>query len=122
MYRLVLILFIALLPLRNWTVDRMGVGMALNESASHAKDTGASQGSMVEACPMMLGMPSDKGASHGEGQTESRHRACQVCMSLVSTEGSAIKSPTLLPQLHVIPRVERFASADLLRFTRPPIY
>lgn len=122
MSRLVLILLIALLPLRSWSVDRMEVGMALNESASHYMDTGASQGSMPDDCPMMSGMHSDKGSSHGEGKTESRHQACQLCMSLVATEGSALKSPALLSQFHVIHRVERFASAELLQFTKPPIY
>ena len=100
----------------------MVVGMALNESASHSMDMGASQGSMPEDCPMMSGMQSDKGASHGEGKTESRHQSCQLCMSLVAAQDSAIKSLSLLPQPHVIPRVERFASAELLRFTKPPIY
>ena len=122
MSRIVLILLIAMLPLRSWSVDRMYVGMALNESASHTMDTGASQGSMTEDCPMMSGMHSDKGASHGEGKTESRHQACQLCMSLVATQDSAIKPLPLLPQHHVISRVERFASAELLRFTKPPIY
>ena len=122
MSRLVLILLIALLPLRSWSVDRMDVGMALYESASHSKDTGASQGSMPDDCPMMLGMHSDEGASHGEGQTESRNEACQLCMSLVATQGSTLKALTLPPQPHGIPRVERFASAELLLFTKPPIY
>ena len=70
MSRLVLILLIALLPLRGWSVDRMYVGMAINKSASHSMDTGASQGSMPEDCPMMSGIHSDKGASHGKGKTE----------------------------------------------------
>ena len=122
MSRIVLILLIAMLPLRSWSVDRMYVGMALNESASHTMDPGASQGSMPEDCPMMSGMHSNKGDSHGEGKTESRHQACQLCMSLVATQDSAIKPLPLLPQHHVISRVERFASAELLRFTKPPIY
>ena len=122
MSRLVLILLIALLPLRSWSADRMFVGMALNESASHSMDSGASRGSMPEDCPMMSGMHSNKGESHGDGKAESRHQACQLCMSLVAAQDSAIKSLPLLPQPHVIPRVERFASAELLRFTKPPIY
>jgi hypothetical protein len=122
MSRMFLILLIALLPLRGWSADRMYVGMALYESASHPVDTGASQGSMTEDCSMMPGMPSCKGVSHGEGKTENRHQACQLCMSLVATQNFAIKSLPLLPQHHVIPRVERFASAELLRFTKPPIY
>jgi hypothetical protein len=100
----------------------MYVGMALNEAASHSMDMGASQGSMPEDCSMMSGVYLDKGESHGEGKTESRHQACQLCMSLVSAQDPAIKSLPLLPQPHVIPRVERFASAELLRFTKPPIY
>lgn len=100
----------------------MDIGMALNASASHSKDTVASQGSMPEDCPMMLGMHSDKSASHGEGHTESRHEACQLCMSLVATQGSAIKSLTLPPQPHGIPRVKHFVSAEILHFTKPPIY
>ena len=122
MSRLVLILLIALLPLRSWSVDRMVVGMAFTESASHSMDTSASQESTPEDCPMMSGMHSERGASHGKGKTESRHQACQLCMSLFATQDSAINSPPLLPQPHVIPRVERFASAELLRFTKPPIY
>jgi hypothetical protein len=100
----------------------MVVGMALNESASHSTDTGTGQGSMPEDCPMMSGMQSDKGTSHGEGKTESRHQACQLCMSLVAAQDSAIKSLPLLPQPHVIPRVERFTSAELFRFIKPPNY
>jgi hypothetical protein len=111
-----------MIPLRSWSVDRMVVGMALNESASHSMDMGASQGSMPEDCPMMSGMHSNKGESHGEGKAESRHQACQLCMSMAAIQDFAIKSPPLLPQLHVISRVERFASAELLRFTKPPIY
>jgi hypothetical protein len=122
MFRLVLILLIALLPLRSWSVDRMDVGMALNESASHSKDMGASQGSMPEDCPMILGMYSDEGASHGKGQNESWHEACQLCMSLVATQGSTIKALTLPLQPYGIPRVEHYASAELLLFTKPPIY
>jgi hypothetical protein len=122
MDRLILILLIALIPLRSWSVDRMFVGMALNESASYSMDTGASQGSMPEDCPMMSGLNSDKGVSHGEGKADSRHQACQLCMSMAAIQDSAINSPPLLPQPHVIPRLERFASAELLRFTKPPIY
>lgn len=100
----------------------MVVGMVLNEAASHLMDMGASQGSMPEDCPMMSGVSSNKGESQGEGKTESRYQACQLCMSMAAIQDSAIKSPPLLPQPHVISRVERFASAELLRFIKPPIY
>ena len=100
----------------------MVVGMALNESASHLMDTDASRESMPEDCPMMVKSNFDNGAADGEGKAKGLHQACQLCMSLVATEDSATKSPPLLPQPHAIPRVERFASAELLRFTEPPIY
>ena len=122
MSRLVLILLIALLPLRSWSVDRMYVGMAFNEPASHSMDIGSSQGSMLEDCPMMAKLNFDNGAADGEGKAKGRHQSCQLCMSLVATQDFAIKSPPLLPQPHVIPRLERFASAELLRFTKPPIF
>ena len=100
----------------------MYVVMAFNESVSQSTDMDASQDSMPEDCPMMASMHSDKGESHSKGKTKSRHQACQLCMSMAAIQDFAIKSPPLLPQLHVISRVERFASAELLRFTKPPIY
>ena len=122
MSRLVLILLIALLPLRSWSVDRMYVGMAFNESASHSIEMGSSHISMLEDCPMMAKTNSDKGAADGEGNAEGRHQACQLCMSLAVTQDTFTKSIPVLPQPHAIPRVERFVSAEVLRFTKPPIY
>ena len=100
----------------------MYVGMAFNEPASQSMDMGASQGSMPEDCPMMAKTNSDKGAADGNGKAEGRHQSCHLCMSLVATQDSTIKPLPLFPQPHVIFRVERFASAELLRFTKPPIY
>jgi hypothetical protein len=100
----------------------MYVGMALNESASHSIEMGSSHISMLEDCPMMAKTNSDKGAADGNGKAEGRHQACQLCMSLVATQDFAIKSLPLLPQPHLILSVESFASAELLRFTKPPIY
>lgn len=122
MSRLVLILLIALLPLRSWSVDRIYIGMAFNESASHSIEMGSSHISMLEDCPMMAKTNSDKGAADGEGNAEGRHQACQLCMSLVATQDFAIKSPPLLPQPHAIFRAESFASAELLHLTKPPIF
>jgi hypothetical protein len=100
----------------------MYVVMAFNESVSQSTDMDASQDSMPEDCPMMASMHSDKGESHSKGKTKSRHQACQLCMSLAATEYSSIKPAPSLPQPHAILRVERFSSAELLRFTKPPIY
>ena len=100
----------------------MYVGMAFNEPASHYMDLGSSQGSMLEDCPMMAKLNFDNGAADGEGKAKGLHQACQLCMSLAATEQSATKSPPSLPQPHAILRVERCASAELLRFTKPPIY
>lgn len=100
----------------------MFVGMALNEPASQSIDMGASQGSMPEDCPMMAKTNSDKGAADGNRKAEGRHKACQLCMSLVMTQVFAIKSLPLFPQPHAIFRAESFASAELLHLTKPPIF
>jgi hypothetical protein len=124
MGRLILILLIALLPLRSLSVDRMIVGMAFHESASHSSDIGASHSSMPEDCPMMAkaNSDSDDSAPDGEGKAQGRHQVCQLCMSLIATQDPSIKSFPLLPQPHSFLRAERFASAELLRLTKPPIY
>jgi len=100
----------------------MFVGMGLNESVSHSKNMGASLESMPDDCPMMARSNLDNGAAVGDGKANGLHQACQLCMSLAAIQDSAIKSPPLLPQHQAIFRVERFASAELLRFTKPPIY
>ena len=126
MGRLILILLIALLPLRSLSVDRMIVGMAFHESASHSSDIGASHSSMPEDCPMMAkansDSDSDDSAADGEGKAQGRHQVCQLCMSLIATQDPSIKSFPLLPQPHSFLRAERFASAELLRLNKPPIY
>jgi hypothetical protein len=122
MSHLALILLIALLPLRGWSADRMFLSMAFNESASHSMDMGASRGSMPEDCPMMAKSNLDNGAADGEEKAKVLYQACQLCMSLAWTKDSAIKYFSSLPQPHEIPRVERFASAEVLRFTKPPIF
>jgi|GEM_PF-2860977 len=124
MGRLILILLIALLPLRSLSVDRMFVGMAFQESASPSSDIGASHSSMPEDCPMMAkaNSDSDDSSADGEGKAQGRHQVCQLCMSLIATQDPSIKSFPLLPQPHSFLRAERFASAELLRLTKPPIY
>jgi len=122
MGRLILILLIALLPLRGWSFDRMVVRMAFNEAASNSMEMGASQGSMPEDCPMMAKASSGKNAAHGEEKAKSTHQACQLCMSLAATQAQAIKSISLQPQPQAVLRDERFASAELSRLTKPPIF
>jgi hypothetical protein len=108
--------------MRSWSVDRMYVDMAFNESASHSIEMGSSHSSMLEDCPMMAKTNSEKGSADSEGKAEGPHQACQLCMSLAVTQDTFTKSIPVLPQPHAILRVERFASAELLRFTKPPIH
>jgi hypothetical protein len=100
----------------------MVVSMAFNEVASSSMDMGPSQGSMAEDCPMMAKTNSEKSAAYGEGKAKSTHQACQLCMSLAATQVPVIKFIPLLSQPQAVLHVDRFASAELLRFTKPPIY
>jgi hypothetical protein len=103
-------------------MDLMYVGMAFNETASNSMNMGSSHSSMLEDCPMMAKTNSDKGTTDGEGKAEGRHQACQLCMSLAATQVPAIKSIPLLLQPQSVLRAEHFASAELLRLTKPPIF
>jgi len=122
MLRFTLILLIALLPLRGLTADRMFLNMVFDESASQSMDMGTSLGSMPEDCPMMAKSILDNSELDGEGKAESRHQVCQLCLSLAATDDSAIKHLLLFPQPYETLPTERFASAELLLLTKPPIY
>jgi len=122
MLRFTLILLIALLPLRGLTADRMFLNMAFDESASQSMEMSTSQGSMPEDCPMMAKSNLDNSELDGEGKAESRHQVCQLCMFLAATDDSAIKHLHLFPQPYETLPTERFASAELLPLTKPPIY
>ena len=122
MLRFALILLIALFSLRGWSADRMFLNMAFDESASHSMDMGTSQGSMPEDCPMMAKSNLDNSELDGEGKAESRHQVCQLCLSLAATDDSAINHLHLSPHHYAILLAERFASAELLLLTKPPIY
>ena len=100
----------------------MFLNMAFDESASHSMDMGTSQGSMPEDCPMMAKSNLDNSELDGDGKAESGHQVCQLCMSLAATDDSAIKHLHLFPQPYETLPTERFASAELLPLTKPPIY
>jgi len=100
----------------------MSLNMAFDDSASHSMDMGTSQGSMPEDCPMMAKSNLDNSELDGDGKAESGHQVCQLCMSLAATDDSAIKHLLLFPQPYETLPTERFASAELLLLTKPPIY
>ena len=122
MLRFTLILLIALLPLRGLTADRMFLNMAFDESASQSMDMGTSLGSMPEDCQMMANSSLDNSELDGDRKAESGYQFCQLCMSLAATDDSAIKHLLLFPQPYETLPTERFASAELLPLTKPPIY
>lgn len=127
MSRFFIILLIALLPLRGWSVERMAVHMAASASAAQA---------MPSDCPMMIqtgASASDAGAKHlGDSSDKGDYgkspgnslscQSCQLCMSLATPDTPAIQPLAGGPRATTAARAERFASADLPRATKPPIF
>ncbi len=114
--RYFILVLIALLPLRAWSVERMAVHMAANEMAVAA---GEHAQAMPADCPMHLTAADDN--NQGEAQAERGCQSCQLCMSLSPAVTPVLKAPGLRPQATASPQADRYASAELARLVKPPI-
>ncbi len=114
MARFCIIMLIALLPLRGWSADRMGIDMATSGMASHASSA-AQDDSMLEAGASEAGVPPP--ACEGERGCQ----ACQLCMSLAPYDVMAVKAIPLEVSAVDIPLAQRFVSAEHKRAVKPPI-
>ena len=113
MRTLFLILLILLLPIRGWSTERMAVYMA----------TGAVISAMPDDCPMKIQAAStDKESSHLSQKSDRTGQACQLCMSWANQQPPVLTAPTLEALSHTLPPADRFASVDLARLAKPPIY
>lgn len=112
--RFFILVLIALLPLRAWSVERMAVHMAANEVAVAAGEPAAA---MPADCPMHMTAAGDS----TEPQTEHGCQSCQLCMSLSPATLPLLKVPGLRPLAAASPHADRYASADLARLVKPPI-
>lgn len=123
-----LILLIAVLPLRGWTAERMADHMAANSGAASQH---ATTGAMPADCPMMLQMAVKAGAMQDPAtdddsaapttSSERTCQSCQLCMSLAAPETTAVQAASPAPQTLAVHSAYRFASADLPRSIKPPI-
>lgn len=112
--RYLILVLIALLPLRAWSVERMAVHMAGNEVAAAA---GVALAAMPADCPMHMTAAED----NTEHQAERGCQSCQLCMSLSPATLPLLKAPGLRPLAAASPPADRYASADLARLVKPPI-
>ncbi len=112
--RFFILVLIALLPLRAWSVERMAVHMAASEVAVAAGEPTAA---MPADCPMHMTATGDS----GEPQTERGCQSCQLCMSISPATLPLLKTPGLRPLATVSPQADRYASAELARLVKPPI-
>ncbi len=110
MRTVVLILMIALLPLRMWAADGMGVRMA------HAQIAVAA---MPADCPMMA-MPGAGGESPDDAPSSAHCTTCQLCAATACSPEVAIGQEAVPAGPHQS-LTRRFHSAELAPDLRPPI-
>ena len=112
MRTLVLMLLIALLPLRMWAAQDMGVQMAQQQAGSAQL--------MPADCPMMAHAAAEDGAG-GESPTSTAHcLACQLCAGAACLPDLAI-APSQAPAGPPATGTSRYLSAQLAPDLRPPI-
>ena len=127
MARLIVILLIALLPLRGWSATGMAVQMALAETTAAASSMDDGQGAMSADCPMMQMAASTSGdATHSpdkpmDGKTHHGCQTCQLCMTLAVLDSLSTKIPELTPFEPALALSYRFSSAELFEDSKPPI-
>ncbi|MEJ5989085.1 hypothetical protein WG902_03725 [Ramlibacter sp. PS3R-8] len=118
MRTLVLILMIALLPLRMWAAEGMAVRMASDQAMAV---TGVSaMESMPEDCPMMAKAKAGAGSEDDAPQAATHCMACHLCAASACLPDVAFEqspAPTGPPVASGL----SYASADLARDLRPPI-
>lgn len=112
----VLILMIALLPLRTWAAEGMAVRMAHGQIGAVQM---ADSGTMPGDCPMMV-----RGDAHSSGDSETTAGAqctsCHLCAVAACTpqlERAAGPAPARAPERPT----SRYLSAHLTPDLRPPI-
>lgn len=117
MSRLFILLLIALLPLRGWTVQRMDVHMGVLSVSQH---TQAVQADMPKDCALHMQADAQTPAD-GHGPEHSGCQNCQLCMPLVALDSPA--SMATSAQSHLLPPAlgGAFISADAVRYAKPPI-
>ena len=127
MARLIVLLLIALLPLRGWSATGMAVQMALAGNTAMESSMDAGQGAMPVDCPMMQKAASAVGdAAHTpektmDGKSHQGCQTCQLCMTLATLDSLSAKLPEPEPFGSPIALADRYAGAELFEDSKPPI-
>jgi hypothetical protein len=117
MRTLVLILMIALLPMRMWAAEGMAVRMASDQVAAAGV---SAMESMPEDCPMMANAQAGSRSDDQSPHAASHCMACHLCAASACFPDTAFEqgpAPTGPPASGA----PRYASADIARDLRPPI-
>lgn len=112
MRTLVLMLLIALLPLRMWAAQDMGVRMAQEQMPSAQQ--------MPPDCPMMAQAAADEALDSESPASTAHCMACQLCAGAACVPDLAI-APASAPAGSPLAASHRYLSAQLAPDLRPPI-
>lgn len=118
MRALVLILMIALLPMRMWAAEGMAVRMASDQAIAAAGVS--ARESMPQDCPMMAKAKDQSGSRDDAAHTASHCMACHLCAASACLPEVAVDQappPTGPPVASGL----SYVNADLARDLRPPI-
>jgi hypothetical protein len=124
MSRLFILFLIALLPLRSWSVERMGLQM---DGVVHsAQAQGADEAAMSAECAMHMQAAMTQGTAPAQSTADHQaaHKACQscqLCMPLAALEATGALAMPSPAQPLPASGSSRFASADAARCAKPPI-
>ncbi|MBC7617378.1 MAG: hypothetical protein H7293_00035 [Candidatus Saccharibacteria bacterium] len=130
MRRVLLILMIALLPVRGWAADNMGLVMAVAgvsaqqstvpamSDAGPATSAGAQKfWGMAADCPMRVSPAADGDQS----ASNTGCTTCQLCMAVFTSQAFTFIGTTLLPQAPPGLGSTLFSSAERVAGFKPPI-
>lgn len=118
MRTLVLILMIALLPMRMWAAEGMAVRMAADQ-AGVATDVSAME-SMPDDCPMLSQAKAGVVSEEDAPKAASPCMACHLCATCACLPEVAFRQDPAATGPPV-PGHSAYTSADQLRDLRPPI-
>ena len=123
MRHLLLILMIALLPLRGWASESMAVSMAMQQLVV-AQNQAAGDTGMPADCPL-FGKASEKSATEANSGSISPLcngcTTCQLCMALVTSYPPMLGAAIELPHAQRLTISASFASAERAPGFKPPI-
>lgn len=118
MRRFLIVLLIALSPLRGWATAGMSVAMGVGQPGVATVATLATPAATPVDCPMMS---ATRGADAAQAQAGSPCQCCELCMPLAASVLPLSMIVSRLAQAAPQPGEHRFISADLPRAAKPPI-